>query len=154
MSDDDKTWERRDDETDRAWAAFKTYRDMPPHRRSIANVVRALRGPDARVEGDWFYELSSKHAWSARVRDFDRHMDKAAQSALKRARTTSFLALANSLEELVGRAIEDAKGGDASLLRDLMDRAGLTPEHIQGADTTTSGQEFAALLGVDLDDDA
>lgn len=154
MADDRKTWERRDDESDRAWAAFKTYRDMPPHERSVANTVRAIRGPQARVEGDWFYELSSKHSWSDRVRDFDRHMDQAAQSALKRARTRSFLALAGSLELVVETAIEQALDGDATMLRDLMERAGLSPEHIQGADTTTSGEQFAAMLGVDLDGDA
>jgi len=34
MNDDRKPWERQPDETDRAWAAFRIYRDLPPGERS------------------------------------------------------------------------------------------------------------------------
>lgn len=63
-------WDRRDKESDPAWAAFQTYRDMGPQ-RSIRKVADAL-GKSGTLIGQW----SSRHDWPNRVKAFERWMDQ------------------------------------------------------------------------------
>lgn len=63
-------WERQESESDRAWAAFQTYRDMGPQ-RSIRKVAAGLDKSGTLV-GQW----SSRHDWPNRVRAFERWMDQ------------------------------------------------------------------------------
>lgn len=63
-------WDRRENETDPAWVAFQTYRDMR-HPRSIRDVAEAL-GKSASLIARW----SSAHDWPNRVRAFERWMDQ------------------------------------------------------------------------------
>lgn len=59
-------WEQKDDETDRAYAAFVAYRDLGPHHRSLTSVARQL-GKNRELMGRW----SRRHGWVERVQAWD-----------------------------------------------------------------------------------
>ena len=72
---DRELWERRDIETDPAWAAFVVYRDMGPQ-RSTAKTARSLGKSKTQMD-----QWSSKHGWVARVHAYDMHLDELARTA-------------------------------------------------------------------------
>ena len=68
-------WERRLDETEAAWEAFKTYRDMP--HRSARAVSRQLAKSWPLIS-----RWSAKYDWVERANALDRHNDEAWLNAL------------------------------------------------------------------------
>lgn len=70
-------WERRDDESDPAWEAFRTYRDMGTA-RSTSKVGQAL-GKSKALMDRWCHQK----AWVERCRAFDRHEDAAQVESYK-----------------------------------------------------------------------
>lgn len=68
-------WDRRDAETDVAWAAFVVYRDLPPAQRSL-RAAGAVLGKAESLLSRW----SSKHEWVARAAAKDRDDDRNNQS--------------------------------------------------------------------------
>ena len=68
-------WDRRDKESEEAWEAFQTYRDMGV-RRSLRLVAQHLGKSEGLMTG-W----SSKHDWPNRARGYDRWLDQQAQGA-------------------------------------------------------------------------
>lgn len=75
MAEELEPWERRADETDRAWEAWLTYRDMGPS-RSIAAAAKKLS-----ISQPTIHRWSSAHDWRERVKPYDRHVDKMAVAA-------------------------------------------------------------------------
>lgn len=65
-----EAWERREDESDQAWAAFVTYRNMGSQ-RSIAKVAQDLGKSRPLISG-W----SSRHSWVIRVQAYDAEEDR------------------------------------------------------------------------------
>ncbi len=65
-----KPWEQQDDETEVQFNAFKIFRDLPV-RRTCQKVADALR-----VDLKQVYRMSSDNNWFARVKDYDRWLDK------------------------------------------------------------------------------
>jgi len=68
-------WDRLPSETDKAWAAFQVYRDMPlfgskTERRSLNNAARSMGYSDEQQLTKW----SSKNAWVDRARGYDAHL--------------------------------------------------------------------------------
>ena len=70
------SWERQPGEPDRAWAAFTTYRDLGPVRRSLTKAVQ--EGTDggtprglSRVK-----EWSRRWSWAARAASWDAEADR------------------------------------------------------------------------------
>lgn len=61
-------WERQDAESEEAWAAFRTYRDMPADARMI---TRAATRSTATLS-KWFNE----HGWNQRCRAYDAKFDQ------------------------------------------------------------------------------
>ncbi len=121
-------WDRAHDETDLAWALFVTYRDMEPHARSYAEVARAhtregRRGRDPKV----IAKVADRHRWTERAREWDRHLDRAAQAeviAARRAMAKRMAGVADLALELVHheltRHLEAARAGEErASLRDL-----------------------------------
>ena len=78
------SWEREDDETAKAFAAFSIYRDMPASERSLEKVRRKLgkrRGYSGQLE-----RWSSQYRWVQRARDYDMALDSARLQAQERER--------------------------------------------------------------------
>lgn len=68
-------WERLEGETVRAYAAFTTYVNLPPKKRSIAAAYRAQtgRGPGASAPGYW-RDWARRNDWEQRASARDRHL--------------------------------------------------------------------------------
>lgn len=66
-----ETWSRLPDETEKAWAAFELYRNMPSGTRSMDSVAKTVG-----VSGQRIYQFSAQYAWTKRVRDYDRYLDR------------------------------------------------------------------------------
>ncbi len=73
-------WERREVETDPAWAAFRAYRDMGLE-RSLAKVAEDL-GKSLQLMERW----SSKHRWVMRSTAFDIETDRLWMASLNTER--------------------------------------------------------------------
>jgi len=87
MSDDRKPWERRQNETDRAWAAFQIYRDLPPSERSYGAAFRkTYRKPAHYQAPQWYRQWAKQHDWRGRVENWDRHLDDIERAATERQR--------------------------------------------------------------------
>jgi Mg-chelatase subunit ChlI len=69
------TWDRRSNETSKAYAAFTIYRDMGPE-RSIALVAEECR-KNISLMNRW----SQRHQWVSRVHDYEAHLEKVAQAS-------------------------------------------------------------------------
>lgn len=65
-----KPWEQQLNESSRAYAAFRIYRDMGP-KRSIRQVAKTMDRHRTNME-----EWSSKHAWVQRVIDYEAEQDR------------------------------------------------------------------------------
>lgn len=76
MDEDRKPWERRADESDRAWAAFRVYRDMGPDARSYNRAYQARYGKDPGQPAPAFFrKWGGEHGWVERVAAWDKHLD-------------------------------------------------------------------------------
>ena len=71
-------WDRREDETPKAFAAFMAYRDMG-RERSLNRCSKADGAPTVGLLKRW----SSRYEWQARCVAWDRHLDATRQQALK-----------------------------------------------------------------------
>lgn len=75
-------WNRRPDESDKAWIAFVAYRDAGPADRSVRKTAAAL-GKSETLVGRW----SSTHDWPARASAWDAWVDeRKTQPAVAKAR--------------------------------------------------------------------
>jgi hypothetical protein len=64
-------WDRRADETDKAWETFEVYRDLG-RQRSIPRACEMLDKAAGGTINDW----ASRYEWTARVRAYDQHHDE------------------------------------------------------------------------------
>jgi hypothetical protein len=98
-------WDRRPDESKRAFDAFVLYRDSPDRR--LANVAKALVPPCSTANiGRWV----SRHQWQSRASDWDCYVDEQDRSEIARQRVSGRkrrLAIAHALEGLSAHAIRE-----------------------------------------------
>lgn len=67
-------WDKREDETNKAFLAFCVYRDMGPG-RSFLKAYQAVKGPEKRhVTGTW-KDWASQNEWKKRAQEFDIHLE-------------------------------------------------------------------------------
>jgi len=86
-NDDRKPWERQPDETDRAWAAFRVYRDLPPAERSYGAAFRKTYQKPANYQApQWYRQWANRHGWRDRVEAWDRHLDDVGRAVTERER--------------------------------------------------------------------
>lgn len=71
----DPLWERQENETDRAWGAFKEYRDAGPERQ-----IRKLCKQRGHSE-KWAHVWAKKWSWRLRVIAWDNHLDAETRDA-------------------------------------------------------------------------
>jgi hypothetical protein len=75
------SWQQQPGETDKAYQAFVTYRNLEPEQRSITRVVSELNKSRTLI-GRW----SSQWSWVERAREWDAHQDLRRIDALLEAR--------------------------------------------------------------------
>lgn len=104
-------WDRRPGETDEAWKAFTTYRDLGPN-RGITAVAKELHKSRTLI-GRW----SSKHQWVPRVQAFDREDDRRFIADMRQERkeiARRHLRLANVVQ---GKVVERLQTIDVKTLK-------------------------------------
>lgn len=70
-------WDRKKGETDKAFAAFCAFRDMPPSERNVADAYRAWKSkPKAKQASGYFRQWSIKWNWYERTSAFDDERDR------------------------------------------------------------------------------
>lgn len=77
-------WERQDGETDKAYAAFCIYRDLPPNERSLRAAAAKFYGKDKeklRRPPATFEKWSTRWRWVERARAWDEEQDRLAREA-------------------------------------------------------------------------
>src|SRR5208282_5519323 len=93
-----QSWDRRKDESKRAWTAFCLFRDSTTRR--LAEVAAGLT-PKCSVPN--VARWSAKYSWQARAADYDIFVDEADRAEIARGRSQSRkrrLAIATALENL------------------------------------------------------
>ena len=77
MTDDTKPWDQLPDESDKAFAAFKAYRDIPTVDRTLRKAARAYYGDKFNATSHKTLEgWSAKFAWKLRVRQYEADRDQ------------------------------------------------------------------------------
>lgn len=66
-------WERQDNETDAAYAAFAVYRDLGPSRTKVQAYRDRYDKPEATQASGTFSEWARRYEWDDRARQFDLH---------------------------------------------------------------------------------
>jgi hypothetical protein len=98
-------WDRRPDESKRAFDAFVLYRDSAD--RKLAGVAKALVPPCSTANiGRWV----SRHQWQARAADWDCHVDEEQRAELSRgrvARRRKQLQFASALQSIAASALRE-----------------------------------------------
>ncbi len=74
---DRQPWERQPEETDRAWAAFQIYRNLPPSERSYGAAFRKTYHKPASYQAPQWYRAwaTNHHNWKGRAEAWDCHLD-------------------------------------------------------------------------------
>ena len=75
-------WDRKPEESNPAWLAFRSYRDYGP-KRSIDAAWRKSKGltDDAKRAARHWFIWSSDYKWESRAKEYDAHLEKIAQEA-------------------------------------------------------------------------
>jgi len=125
-------WERQPEETNKAWNAFRHYRDMDPADRSVDKV----RQKCDLTCGTHLERWCAKHDWVARAGQYDSHMDELKRNQRERERLAASdrrIQLAKNMQlvggakiQEIGKKIQDAiKKGEALPAISLKDAAAL-----------------------------
>jgi len=100
-----KSWDRRKDESKRAWTAFQLFRDSTTRR--LAEVAAGLT-PKCSVPN--VARWSARYSWQARAADYDIWVDEQDRAEIARNRVSGRkrrLAIAHALEGLSAHAIKE-----------------------------------------------
>src|SRR5918992_4314844 len=82
----EQLWHRLDNESGRAYEAFKVYMYLPPAERSVVRAWREWSGnPDAKREPPFFYNWVRDFAWSERARAHDHHLELIRERGMEKA---------------------------------------------------------------------
>ena len=125
-------WERQPEETNKAWNAFRIYRDMDPAERSTEKVRKVIGCNTARHLETW----SSQYNWVSRAGAYDAHMDELKRNQRERERLAASerrIQLAKNMQlvggakiQEIGKKIQDALSkGEALPAISLKDAAAL-----------------------------
>lgn len=137
----DRPWTKREDETARAFEAFRRYRDMGAA-RSQRKVHDQLYGEDQNCMST-IERWSTEYDWSDRVDAWDRHEDEQRRLERKKAREEARGVLVDAAKKLAEQlkrlalGLDDANPQQVKALDQALDRAGVTvPEEV---DLTVNG---------------
>lgn len=137
-------WERQPRETDPAFEAFRTYRDMGAS-RSLSKVARQLGKSETLI-----HRWSSEHSWVVRVHAYDANLDREhiieirelRRRAAKRNATAAALAMQKFGEVVMGIDTEKVKVADMAAVARValqMEQDALRPAVGAGAGPGAAG---------------
>jgi hypothetical protein len=103
----EELWHRLDNESGRAYEAFKVYMYLPPATRTVVGAWREWTGnPDARREQPFFLRWSHDFAWSERARAHDHHLEVIREEGMENAIKEESARQARQVEQVRGRYYE------------------------------------------------
>jgi hypothetical protein len=79
LATDREVWEKQPGESDKAWVAFRTYRDMLDGKRSISRLARELERSRDGTLAKW----STEWQWPFRCEEFERSLDAERQREMR-----------------------------------------------------------------------
>jgi hypothetical protein len=148
-------WDRRDDETPKAWAAFSDYRDLGKW-RSVDRAYQQQQKTSKRAARHW-WDWYDAFDWKPRAEAYDAHQERQARKeaeAAHRRQIRDFQSRQQERAEKLHRASISLLDKALTRLQDL------TPEDMDPAQlvgvlraaataTETAGNAEAAALGVE-----
>jgi hypothetical protein len=79
-------WDRLENEPERAYRAFESYRNLPSSERTLIKAYRQHVGnPDAANPSDTWSRWSSDFAWRERAAAYDAHLDRIRERSIEKA---------------------------------------------------------------------
>ncbi len=153
-------WDRLENEPERAYRAFESYRNLPSGERTLIAAYRQHVGnPDASKPSDTWSRWSSEFAWRDRARAHDAHLDRIRERSMEKAIKEEAERQAREIEksryrynELLTRnyeeAIEYIESGDFRSQMRPQDVINITKLHFEAVEKLgelNSPQEIADL---------
>jgi hypothetical protein len=97
-------WDRLENEPERAYRAFESYRSLPSGERTlIAAYRRHVGNPDAAKPSDTWSRWSSQFAWRERAAAYDAHIDRLREKSIEKVIQQEAEEQARQLERMRGR---------------------------------------------------
>jgi hypothetical protein len=97
-------WDRLENEPERAYRAFESYRNLPSGERTLIAAYRHHVGnPDAAKPSDTWSRWSSEFAWRERATAYDAHIDRLREKSVENAIQREAEEQARQLERMRGR---------------------------------------------------
>jgi hypothetical protein len=86
VDNEKELWQRLENETDRAFEAFRTVLSLPAGDRTLVAAYRHFVGnPNASKVSDAWNEWSRRYAWRERAQAYDAHIDRIRRNAMEEA---------------------------------------------------------------------
>jgi hypothetical protein len=97
-------WDRLENEPERAYRAFESYRNLPSAERTVIAAYRHHTGnPDAVKPSDTYSGWSRQFAWRERAAAYDAHIDRLREKSIENAVQQKAEEQARQLERTRGR---------------------------------------------------
>ncbi len=97
-------WDRLENEPERAFRAFESYRNLPSGERTLIAAYRQHVGnPDAAKPSDTWSRWSSEFAWRERAAAYDTHLDRIRERSIEKAIEEEAEKQAREIERMSGR---------------------------------------------------
>jgi hypothetical protein len=142
MDTERELWDRLENEPERAYRAFKTYRELPSGERTLIEAYRQHVGnPHAAKPSDTWSGWSSQFAWGERARAHDAHLDRIRERGIEKA--------IEAEAEMQARVAEKARYRYYQLLTLSYERAAQWLEDAQPSDLRAP--DVMRIIGLHLD---
>src|SRR5918997_5817178 len=100
-------WDRLENESERAYRAFESYRYLPSAERTLIEAYRQHVGnPHAAKPSDTWSRWSSEFAWRERAAAYDAHIDRLREKSMEKVIQQQAEEQARQLEMMRGRFSE------------------------------------------------
>ncbi len=97
-------WDRLENEPERAYRAFESYRNLPSGERTLIAAYRGHVGnPEAAKPSDTWSRWSSEFAWRERAAAYDAHIDRLREKSIEKAIQQEAEERARQVERMSGR---------------------------------------------------
>jgi len=99
-----EVWDRLENEPDRAYRAFESYRKLPSGERTLIEAYRQHVGnPEAAKPSDTWSRWSSEFAWRERASAYDAYIDRLREKSMEKVIQQQAEEQARQVERMRGR---------------------------------------------------